>query len=472
MKRFYVTLGLILTIAISVMAEIRDVQEAASIAQQFVYSQQESPMPRAAAQPLKWAYTVEQPSSVPAIYVFSRGTNKGVVLVSAEDRTRPILGYTDSGDWNEQIPTNMQVWLQHYTEEIASLQNTASVASYQQGTPVVGNLQSSTSEDGLPSKVARVSQVAASEEVVSPLLSAIQWNQGTPFNKYCPTDPVNSYARCYTGCVATAAAQVMRAWQYPEAGTGSHSYTWKYGNKTLSRDFAHTYDWTNMRANYNGSYTTDQANAVATLMYDLGVASDMEYGGASVGGSGTQTELVAIAMQTYFGYDKAMTCLRPDFMGEKAFEQAVAEELQANRPLLMSGSTENREGHCFVCDGIDENGLFHINWGWGGMQDGYFALSALDPDEQGMGGAASGAGFHVGVLAIKYIFPDKGNNATPQLGTSQMTPNKNRLKKGFQLSVKLPEIQNIGLSDWAGSAAVSVLDYEGNIKDTWIDIPV
>lgn len=437
MKKITSTLFALL-IVVSAFADSRSVNEAQTEAIKFMSTA--SPIRRAPAyNSVQLKYTLQKPNrQEAAAYLFQIGQDNGFVLVSADDHASTILGYASQGTFNaDSIPENMQTWFDHYAEEIAW-------AAEQQKSPF-SKLQ----------KVATHKAFAApkaSSAPISPLLGNIVWNQDAPFWNQCPLD--SDGKRSYSGCVATATTQIMRFWSHPVSGIGSHSYTWTKSNgtkTTLSANFNTTYSWDNMLGNYNNSYTTTQADAVAKLMYHMGVATDMQY---SSNGSGTQTELAAQALYKYFGYDTSMEAVRPDFCGFDYFAERMLDELQAGRPVLMSGSTVNNEGHAFVCDGYDGQ-FFHINWGWGGMQNSYFALSALDPDEQGMGGAASGAGFHVGILGVMGIKPNAGSTATQtsSLGTYGITNTAgSTITTTRSFTIKMNQIHNCGIIGFEGGA--------------------
>lgn len=435
MKRFS-TLLILLCLAVLVFADSRTVSEAQSEAMKFLATS--SPVRRAPAHnALRLEYTLQKPNKQEAAaFLFQIGQDNGFVLVAADDHVQTILGYASQGTFNaDSIPENMQTWFAHYAEEIAW--------AAKQPKPQFSR-QMNTNSVNAPSAA------KAGSAPIAPLLGDIVWNQDAPFWNQCPLD--SDGKRSYSGCVATAATQIMRFWRHPTTGTGSHSYTWTKSDgstRTLSASFNTTYDWNNMLGNYNNGYTTTQGNAVAKLMYHMGVATSMNY---SSDGSGTQTELAAQALYKYFGYDTSMEAVRPDYCGFDVFAQRMLEELQAGRPVLMSGSTVNHEGHAFVCDGYDGQ-FFHINWGWGGWPDAYYALSALDPDEQGMGGAASGAGFHVGILGVMGIKPNAGSTVTQ---TSALGVNSISHDAGSTISIysnfniTMTKLENRGLVGFEG----------------------
>ena len=418
---------MLLLVSMGMFASPRSVSEAEALAADFLQRHPALSSPSGAsrvvsANALTLAHThLQSDATTPAVYVFSRA-NEGFVLVSADDQSRSILGYADEGVFRtDDIPANVRFWLDMYSHEIERA-----------GKSVASGAVTSRSE------------YATTYTAVSPLCSAT-WDQGTPYNNLCPT---KSGERCVTGCVATAAAQVMYANQWPTKGTSSHSYTWN--GQTLSADFSKTtYQWSNMLDDYSGSSTTAQQTAVATLMYHCGVACEMEYGTNSEGGSAANTSRMAQALNTYFGYDAGIKVLPKDYMDANVMLDMMAADLQAGHTILMSGRTVNDEGHAFVCDGIQSNGYLHINWGWGGYCDGYFALSALEPADQGIGGASSGLAFTEYVSAFTNIKPDEGGK-----GAVTVTADNITWTSGAQLAKTSPIYFQIDVFSNAGACNV------------------
>lgn len=427
--RHYLSLLIFFCCSVATLAASRSVNEAQEEAKRFLGSGSGVVRQTTAKGSVRLEYTLQKPDKEEAAaYLFQIGDDGGFVLVSADDQTTTILAYARAGKFeSKKIPANMQTWLEHYAEEVAWASDHSLIRNT--------NKKSTTKKNGAP---------------IDPLLGDIAWNQDAPFWNMCPLD--SDGKRSYSGCVATAATQIMRYWKHPEQGNGSHAYTWTRSNKTattLSANFGQTtYDWDNMLPNYNYGYNSTQANAVATLTYHMGVAIDMKY---SSNGSGTQTELAGQALFKYFDYDKSMEALRPDYCGFPYFEERMLDELQAGRPVLMSGSTKYNEGHAFVCDGFDGQ-FFHINWGWGGYANAFFALSALDPEEQGMGGASSGEGFHVRILGIMGIKPNEGGSVkSSELGTNGIILNANSTVSGSKsFSITMNQIFSEGIIGYEG----------------------
>ncbi|MBQ0021307.1 MAG: C10 family peptidase, partial [Bacteroidales bacterium] len=240
-------------------------------------------------------------------------------------------------------------------------------------------------------------------ESVEPLLGGILWAQNDPYNRLCPTVP-GSDTKCATGCVATATAQVMKYHQWPKQGAGQNSYVSLTNQFELSADFSQSiYDWDNMLDDYSKGYTEQQGNAVARLMSDIGIAENMDYDQES----GTETYYATYALATFFGYSKEAQMIQRDYYNYAEWNDLLKKELAASRPVVIGGSQKTNAvlGHEFVLDGYDKDGMYHINWGWGGMSNGYYDINILCPKHQGTGG--SNAGYPGLQDAIVNCFPDK-----------------------------------------------------------------
>lgn len=217
-------------------------------------------------------------------------------------------------------------------------------------------------------------------ESVSHLLTT-QWSQDDPYWSKCPTDWRGN--RCYTGCVATGMAQIMRYYKYPSSGIGKD--TIYYNNQPYVADFGNTsYDWDNMPDTYTGSYTVAQKLAVATLMYHCGIATNMTY---SPNGSGAYLSDATQGLANHFGYITKYYGYK-DYPEENNYDDAawrevIYRELSANHPILYAGAStangvNNISFHAFVLDGYDTKGYVGVNWGFGGAGDGYFSLDVME----------------------------------------------------------------------------------------------
>ena len=356
-------------------------------------------------------------------YVYENENGEGWVIVAADDAVRPILAYSETGHFNtEDMPVNVRKWMGKYNHFIQKLEDEGVVAGEETKTEW---------------KALRKATKVTHTPVVGPLIKTT-WDQDDPFWNLCPG---SGSSKAYTGCVATAMAQVMNYWQWPVKGTGSHSYqpldpntgakSKRYGVQTVNFGET-TYDWANMKDSYTGSYTTAQGTAVATLIYHCGVATEMMYGNDDDGGSGTYTVnygdwdwgtttsdeggCAQNALWYYFGYKKdGLTGYMRDGYTEQghkyydswtdaAWTTMLKAELDKQHPILYGGGSSSG-GHSFICDGYDQEGYFHFNWGWSGENDGYFLLSKLNP---GGGGAGGGSyDFSEDQEVIIGIVPDK-----------------------------------------------------------------
>lgn len=411
----------------------RTPEQAAVIASEFFSHSQADPVQRmrraavatTSTQDVEWVYTQYQINeTTPAVYVFNAIDEQGFVLVSAEDNARAVLGYSDEGHIDAQnIPANMRVWLQMYADELARAAKAPAAADAQ--------------------------RTVEYYPVVEPLIGNVAWNQDAPYNNHCPIDP-NTNQRSVTGCMATAVAQVMYHHKYPKKGTGTYSY-W-CGWENLSVDFSKaTYDWDHMLPSYKNGYTQQESDAVAQLMYHVGVACNMWYG-SSASGAGMGMGMQALVR--HFDYDAAIRVLMKDYMDEEAVMDEIVVELQGSRPVFIEALTKNDEGHAFVCDGIQADGYIHINWGWGGYGNGYFALSAMNPTNQGIGGASDDGAFTEQVTLYTGIQPNQGGQTEPMIVSSgiDMT-SAAAIAKSSKVSVTIYAFQNAGLAEESGKIA-------------------
>lgn len=322
-------------------------------------------------------------------YVFEN-THGGFIITGADHRAHALLGYVDEGSYDDamQVP-GFQNWLAECKAMMTWLseQNDGDMEKVH---IFEGNVPDKmfTSKDGETLTVAgrHYAPKASQPESVLPLLENIKWNQTAPFNGQCP---VLSYgSQCVTGCVATATAQIMKFYEWPQRGTGSNSYTTSTYGFNLSKDFSQsTYDWANMLDDYNGSYTQTQGNAVAKLMNDVGIAVNMNYGPSS----GASETMVPSALSNNFGYDKSMKLCYREYFTAAEWNDLLKDEIASGRPILMCGTNYYEfVGHAFVLDGYNSEGLYHVNWGWGGVSNGYFDINYMNPEVQGAGGSNGG----------------------------------------------------------------------------------
>ena len=209
---------------------------------------------------------------------------------------------------------------------------------------------------------------------VDPLIKT-RWQQEAPFNNDVQKDDKGK--PYLVGCVAITMTQIMRYYKYPAVGKGSNSYT--MNGETLSADFsASPYQWDKMLPIYEkGKYTDEEAKAVSELMRQVGISVNMDY---KPGFSSSYTMSAQNALINNFGYNPDMNRYTRNYYSEQEWMDMVYKELSEQRPIYYSGNDSNwKNGHAFVIDGYNKDGKVHVNWGWGGYQDGDFDIGILTP---------------------------------------------------------------------------------------------
>ena len=346
---FIVTLTILFTQ--NIFAQIVEISEARQIAEK-VFSEILSVSPKS-VQITNNTYT-KSINSEPVVYVFNE-TNGGFVIISAERKSIPVLAYSNTGsidsnenNWNPEFA----YWMTLYFDQIEDIRQ--------------HDLSSSTRAITEWSKIDNNENLGFSSTKDVPTLMSTTWSQGCGYNALCPVDAAGPCGRVYTGCVATAMAQVIRHIEHPVNGVGDKCYThWSYGE--LCADFAAaTYDYSTM--------TNSSGNAeVAELIYHCGVAVNMNY---SPTGSGAYSSRVLTAYRAYFDLTNCVLISRNSF-DNADWDRILRNEIDNNRPFYYSGSGSG--GHAFVFDGYQNTDYFHVNWGWGGSYDGYFYCDDLTP---------------------------------------------------------------------------------------------
>lgn len=307
--------------------------------------------------PLNLAYRQSLPGNEEqtAFYVFNSSDGKGYVVVSGDDRTEQVLGYSSTGHIDpEAMPDNMKYYLGELAKEMTTMQNdaTAGVRKTKRRVPV--------------------------KKAIAPLITT-HWDQDSPFNNMAPY-VINSNGdttRCVTGCVATAMAQVMNFYKYPNATIADlPGYTSKSKGFVIETIPAGaTIDWSNMADTYDKNSTAAQCDAVAKLMYLCGVSMKTDYG---VSGSGAGIDIssnsstLERAFINYFGYDNQAKFRQKKDYNSLAWFNIIYDELYEGYPIYSFN-----DEHAYVIDGYDGDNMFHFNWGWGPGSDGYYLLSAV-----------------------------------------------------------------------------------------------
>jgi hypothetical protein len=340
-------------------------------------------------------YTKTEANNAMDFYVFDMNPVRGFVIVAADDRVIPILGYSTESNFNTDFS---HIGLNHWVNKTATkihlaVQNNVAADARIQGLW-------SAYRQGINPNVSRSGGVGP--------LCATTWDQeaNSPppylYNLYCPYNSTDQQ-RALTGCVATAMAQVMKRWNYPAQGTDSFSYVDEVANGysnnygTQSSDFAaHTYQWSNMPVILTGTETAYDDTAVGLLMYDCAVSVGMDFGDDNENGSGANALLAneipfgdsncsQVALPKYFGYDiDSIRGVFQDSFSSSAWVALIENEFNLGRPVIYEGNDPTQGGHAWVCDGYDAQNYLHMNWGWSGAGNGFFAWDSLTTNVGGI----------------------------------------------------------------------------------------
>ena len=448
MKKITISFLLLIAIIFTAFAEKVEVDEATKVAKNFLLQSK-----RFGGQDgvtLVQSFVVSTPSqfipgefeNTPLLYIFNIANDGGLILVSGDDVASPVLGYTLSGNYDEEnLPYSFRKWIEGYKNHIMwAIEN---------------EVEAIDEVENLWSQLLKGEYELDNDKRLDPLCSTT-WDQSPYYNALCPGGSV-------TGCVATAMAQVMKYWNHPAQGTGMHSYNHEtYG--TLSANFgATTYEWSQMPNSISSNN-----NALATLMYHCGVSVDMNYSPEVSGAWVVEDDSPVCsesAFKNYFGYSSSLHGEKRDWHSNSQWLQMLYTDLDAGRPLVYAGFGSGG-GHAFVCDGYDAGDYFHFNWGWGGYYDGFFHIDALDPGGTGTGGGSGG--YNSGHQAIFDMVPEQTSSNYDLNLYSNLLVSPSTISMGGSFSAEVA-IGNFGTADFSGDFAAWVFDNSGNAIE-YVDV--
>ena len=393
--------------------------------------------------------------NLPAFYVFNSTDRKGFVIIAGDDVVMPVLGYSFTNSFVvDGMPSNLKSWMNGLKEQINEVRETGLNTS-----DVVSEAWRGVSD-------------MTTGDVVKQYKTA-EWDQESPYNTLCPKI---EGTQTVTGCVATAISILMRYHQWPNAGTGTlpaYSYDAlvsgaKIHQNVSGRTLGHTYAWNDMPLQYDRNSSEISKNEVATLMYDCGVMAQSQFNIASAGGTGAATLTAIHGLAEYMNYNKSMLCLRREWYSEAEWIQMLENEIMTVGPVLYGGATLSNEGHQFILDGYTTKDYFRVNWGWSGYSNGYFLISALNPNNQGAGGSAGG-GFVANQDALFGLKPAEGNSSYQTLlamlaGKSQdgtyysgLETSETQFNVNSSFIVKCGFLWNLGLDSFSGKVALAMI---------------
>ena len=373
-------------------------------------------------------------SAVP-FYVFNNPEQPGWVIVAGDDRARTILAYGDEDYFDESdMPECVQDWLGGYVEQIEA----------------IDHIKAETQA------VTETSVIASTKSKIAPML-LMKWAQGLPFNQQCPTySTSDGTSYCPAGCVAIAMAQLMYYYKSSYGSDAIPAYTSTNNGFTADRPaLASThFNWAIMNPWYhNEASNSASAQEVQKLVKYCGQAVEMQYGKNTSSATSQRNAFTA-----YFGYSKQSQQIAREDLTAAAWENVIYNELAAGRPVFISAHKLNG-GHAFLCDGYDGNGLYHINWGWRGNKNGFFALNAMSDGNSGGTGAASGEeGYTLSLQAMIGLEPSKPNQGNNDYNTVAIySTDDNSI-----VSVQVPTTSYTRSSSSASFTGVKLITYYWN----------
>ncbi|MBQ3780286.1 MAG: C10 family peptidase [Bacteroidaceae bacterium] len=284
------------------------------------------------------------------------GNEDGFVFVSHDDRIKPVLGYSAATFDAGNLPEGLRWWIQKMDQCLADWRNTP--------------------DDVVAARQEAVLRLVEGYSAVPNFVKS-EWDQGDPYNYYVPVKVGSEKA--FTGCVATAMAQILYYFKYPAQGKGEGCYYVGNSDTPKRVDVNGVYNYAKMKAIYAGKPTDEQREAIGTLMRDCGYAAQMSYNVDGLGSSGAHIFHAAAGMAENFSYDElAIRYYTRDYFTEAEWLKLVYDELSLKRPILYGGVQLPSSGHAFVLSGFNDDGLVFVNWGWSGSGNDYYDISLLN----------------------------------------------------------------------------------------------
>lgn len=433
MKRFFILLAVVLTSMLSAKAKEVSPSVAESIAREVLGATRGGDV--AVAWDSSVLGTTRGTAEAPTFYVVAAQSGVGFVIVAGDDVVAPILAYSTqyAAPTAEVLPPNFEGWLRYvdivvrYARENNMVADSVTAEKWNEGYKPVGAV----------------------------MLNTARWSQVEPYNNECPID---GDEHSLTGCTQTAMAIIMHHNRWPERAKGeTEAYTTEYGLDVAVRDLNHAYDWDNMIETYvEGEYTDAQAEAVSVLMADLGHAFKAQY---TANDTAAMPDMAALYHN--FSYSPAAHIVVRKGNSDGYWTRMLRNEIEANRPVFYAGYTTEGAGHAFVLDGVDANDYFHVNWGWGGIYDGFFLIDGLMLGEEYLFDTQ-----HWTVLGMHPLRDGEIDNWLV-LSSGGLSVDAREFERGKQFMVKSISYTNHSQLAFKGEMRVALCDAKGERK-SWV----
>ena len=430
MKRFFILCALVLASVFVVEAKEVSPSVAKSIAQEVLGVTRSGDV--AVAWDSSVLGTTRSADEMPTFYVVAAQSGRGFVIVAGDDAIAPILAYSTQyvAPAAEVLPPNFEGWLRYvdtvvrYAREHNIVADKATAEKWSEGY----------------------------KPVAATMLNTARWSQNEPYNLECPID---GDAHSLTGCTQTAMAIIMYHNRWPERAKGTtEAYTTKYGLDVAARDLNHAYAWESMIETYiEGEYSDTQAEAVAVLMADLGHAFKAEY---TANDTAAMPDMAALYQN--FGYSPGSHIVVRNGNSDGYWKGVLRDEIEANRPVFYAGYTSEWAGHAFILDGVDANDYFHVNWGWGGVYDGFFLIDGLMLGEEYL--------FDTQHWTVLGMHPMRDNEVDNWLvlTSSGLSVDAQAFERGKHFTIKSISYANLSQLSFKGEMRVGVCGANGERK--------
>jgi len=345
--------------------------------------------------------------SQPSMFVMDISPS-GFVIVSNEDNTYPVLGYSSRGHFNlDEMPPALAELIYSYDAQIEFIRE--------------NGLQASAKIENQWTYYSTTQLSPGTRAGVEPLVSTT-WNQTRYYNVQCPVDSGVTPQMQYhvpAGCFAVAMAQVLKYYEHPSSGEGQHSYDLPDYGQIIANFEVPGYNYSNMPPGLE-----EDNEDVARLIYHCGVSLTTAYGTSA---SLAFVNDIKAAMIDHFRYQDDIKLIFRSQYADEEWIAAISNELDQNRPVIYRGTGANG-GHGWLCDGYNNEDLFHMNWGWGGTFDGYFEMSDLHP---------AGYYFNDGQMAMINMIPLPTGTTELAEQTFEIFPNP--ASNVFKIRYQIPD---------------------------------
>lgn len=378
----------------------------------------------------------------PAYYIFN-SSEGGFAIIAASDAAHPVLAYSLEGSFSmdSSMPENLSEWLAEYRSQIEESRRSGGKAT-----------------DEVKAEWEAILKVNAASSTTVVDLNTPEWGQGDPFNRKCPKVGKDA---TLVGCTAVAISEVMAHYGYPVSGTGNlPAYTTDGGISVPALELGEEYKWKDMLPKYKGvSFNAAQADAVSTLCYHIAVMAQANFGVSATGASLDQS---IPRLAEYMQYDKGTAKYAKSYLSGDEWKSMLKAEVDAGRPVLMSGTSSAGGSHAFILEGYDSADRFLMNWGWNGTSNGFYLLSAL-------GSYTLSQVAHIGIRpdaggARVSSLQMKGGSNTVGTKFAGIEYYKGNIYKDSTFYVRVGKISNNGDSTFKGYFNLAIVDKKGSVK--------